>query len=86
MAERVLGEAGITVNKNMVPFDDKSAFTTSGIRVGTAAITTRGLKEAEMETVVSFIDEALMNPEDEAKLSEIHDQVNDMMEKFPLYR
>lgn len=86
VAERVLGEAGITVNKNMVPFDDKSAFTTSGIRVGTAAITTRGLKEAEMETVVSFIDEALMNPEDEAKLSEIHDQVNDMMEKFPLYR
>lgn len=86
VAERVLGEAGITVNKNMVPFDDKSAFTTSGIRVGTAAITTRGLKEAEMETVVSFMDEALMNPEDEAKLSEIHDQVNDMMEKFPLYR
>src|SRR5690554_5366013 len=86
VAERVLGEAGITVIKTMVPFDDKSAFTTSGIRVGTAAITTRGLKEAEMETVVSFIDEALMNPEDEAKLSEIHDQVNDMMEKFPLYR
>lgn len=86
VAERVLGEAGITVNKNMVPFDDKSAFTTSGIRVGTAAVTTRGLKEAEMETVVSFIDEALMNPEDQDKLSEIHDQVNDMMGKFPLYR
>lgn len=86
VAERVLGEAGITVNKNMVPFDDKSAFTTSGIRVGTAAITTRGLKEAEMETVVSFIDEALMNPENEDTLSEIHDRVNEMMEQFPLYR
>jgi glycine hydroxymethyltransferase len=86
VAERVLGEAGITVNKNMVPFDDKSAFTTSGIRVGTAAVTTRGLKEADMETVVSFIDEALMNPENEDTLSEIHDRVNEMMEQFPLYR
>lgn len=86
VAERVLGEAGITVNKNMVPFDDKSPFTTSGIRVGTAAITTRGLKEAEMEVIVSFIDDALMNPENEEKLSEIHDEVNDMMERFPLYK
>jgi len=86
VAEKVLGDAGITVNKNMVPFDDKSPFTTSGIRVGTAAVTTRGLKEKEMETIVSFIDEALMNPENEEKLSEIHDQVNDMMEQFPLYK
>jgi len=86
VAERVLGEAGITVNKNMVPFDDKSPFTTSGIRVGTAAVTTRGLKEAEMEEIVNLIDEALMNPENEEKLSAIHDQVNDMMERFPLYK
>src|SRR5690606_7886368 len=76
VAEKVLGDAGITVNKNMVPFDDKSPFTTSGIRVGTAAVTTRGLKEKEMDTIVAFIDEALMNPEDEQKLVEIHDQVN----------
>ncbi|HUH20042.1 serine hydroxymethyltransferase [Albibacterium sp.] len=86
VAERVLGEAGITVNKNMVPFDDKSPFTTSGIRVGTAAVTTRGLKEPEMQTIVNLIDEALMNPEDEEKLSEIHDKVNELMERFPLYK
>lgn len=86
VAERVLGEAGITVNKNMVPFDDKSPFTTSGIRVGTAAVTTRGLKEEEMQTIVNLIDEALMNPENEEKLSEIHDEVNELMERFPLYK
>jgi len=86
VAERVLGEAGITVNKNMVPFDDKSAFTTSGIRVGTAAVTTRGLKEKEMQTIVNLIDEALMNPENEEKLAAIHDQVNELMERFPLYK
>jgi glycine hydroxymethyltransferase len=86
VAERVLGEAGITVNKNMVPFDDKSPFTTSGIRVGTAAVTTRGLKESEMQTIVNLIDEALMNPENEEKLSEIHDEVNALMERFPLYK
>ncbi|TCK83161.1 serine hydroxymethyltransferase [Albibacterium bauzanense] len=86
VAERVLGEAGITVNKNMVPFDDKSPFTTSGIRVGTAAVTTRGLKEKEMQTIVNLIDQALMNPENEEKLAEIHDEVNDLMERFPLYK
>jgi len=86
VAERVLGEAGITVNKNMVPFDDKSPFTTSGIRVGTAAVTTRGLKENEMQTIVNLIDEALMNPENEEKLAEIHDEVNELMERFPLYK
>src|SRR5690554_700264 len=85
-AEEALGKADITVNKNMVPFDDKSAFTTSGIRVGTAAVTTRGLKEAEMQTIVNLIDEALMNPENEEKLSEIHDKVNELMERFPLYK
>lgn len=86
VAERVLGEAGITINKNMIPFDDKSAFITSGIRVGTAAITTRGLKEADMKTVVDFIDEALVNHEDEEKLADIHNQVNEMMARFPLYK
>lgn len=86
VAERVLGEAGITINKNMIPFDDKSAFITSGIRVGTAAITTRGLKEEDMKTVVDFIDEALMNHENEDRLAEISTQVNEMMERFPLYK
>lgn len=86
VAERVLGEAGITINKNMIPFDDKSAFITSGIRVGTAAITTRGLKEEDMKTVVDFIDKALMNHENEDKLAEISTQVNEMMERFPLYK
>ncbi|WP_118193479.1 serine hydroxymethyltransferase [Albibacterium indicum] len=86
VAERVLGEAGITINKNMIPFDDKSAFITSGIRVGTAAITTRGLKEADMKTVVDFIDEALVSHEDEEKLADIHNQVNEMMARFPLYK
>lgn len=86
VAERVLGEAGITINKNMIPFDDKSAFITSGIRVGTAAITTRGLKEDDMQTVVDFIDEALINHEDEEKLTSIQDQVNEMMGRFPLYK
>jgi len=85
-AENALGEAGITVNKNMVPFDDKSPFVTSGFRVGTAAITTRGLKEAEMEQVVALIDEALQHHDDEAKLHTIHDEVNTMMGDFPLYK
>lgn len=85
-AENALGEAGITVNKNMVPFDDKSPFVTSGFRVGTAAITTRGLKEAEMEQVVALIDEALQHHDDEAKLHAIHDEVNTMMGNFPLYK
>lgn len=85
-AENVLGEAGITVNKNMVPFDDKSPFVTSGIRVGTSAITTRGLEEAQMDEVVKLIDQALKNKGNEAQLDAIHDQVNEMMARFPLYR
>ena len=64
-AENVLVKADITINKNMVPFDDKSPFVTSGIRIGTAAITSRGMKEKHMDKIVSFIDTVLMNPEDE---------------------
>lgn len=86
VAEEALGAADITVNKNMVPFDKRSPFVTSGIRVGTAAITTRGLKEEHMETIVGFIDEVIKNHEDETILSNIADQVNDLMEKFPLYK
>jgi len=85
-AEVALGKAGITVNKNMVPFDDKSPFVTSGFRVGTAAITTRGLKEKHMEKIVGLIDEVIMHPEDEAHLKKVHKKVNEMMEKYPLYK
>lgn len=84
-AEEALGKADITVNKNMVPFDDKSPFVTSGIRVGTAAITTRGLKEEDMEAIVDFIDQAITNYEDDAKLETIAEQVNDMMGDKPLF-
>ncbi|WP_298756742.1 serine hydroxymethyltransferase [uncultured Psychroserpens sp.] len=84
-AEEALGKADITVNKNMVPFDDKSPFVTSGIRVGTAAITTRGLKETDMETIVGFMDEAIMNYQEEAKLESIAEQVNVMMSGKPLF-
>ena len=85
-AENVLGEAGITVNKNMVPYDDKSPFVTSGIRVGTSAITTRGLKETQMDEVVDLIDQALKSVGDEDALESIHEQVNEMMARFPLYK
>ena len=84
-AEQVLGKAEITTNKNMVPFDDKSAFVTSGIRTGVAAITTRGMKEEHMEFVVDVIDRSLMNADDEAILAAIRKEVNAFMEQFPLY-
>ena len=84
-AEYALGLADITVNKNMVPFDDKSPFITSGIRVGTAAITTRGLVENDMLRIVNFIDQAIMNFDNETKLKDICNEVNSMMSKFPLF-
>jgi len=84
-AEKALVKADITVNKNMVPFDDKSPFVTSGIRVGTAAVTTRGLKENDMIAIVDLIDEVILNYEDEAKLEEIAEKVNDMMSGLPLF-
>jgi len=84
-AEQVLGKADITVNKNMVPYDDKSAFVTSGIRVGVPAITTRGMNEGHMTNVVDFIDRALMNADDEAILSSIAKEVKIFMGQFPLY-
>ncbi len=85
-AEAVLGKAEITVNKNMVPFDDKSPFVTSGIRVGTAAITTRGLLESDMKTVVGFIDEALKSHENPQKLDSIAEDVIDFMKGRPLFK
>lgn len=86
LAENTLIKADITINKNMVPFDDRSPFVTSGIRVGTAAITTRGLKESDMANVVNLIDTALMNHSNESKLTELKHQVNQWMAEFPLYK
>ncbi len=86
VAEAALGIADITVNKNMVPFDDKSPFVTSGIRVGTAAITSRGLKEKHMEKIVEMIDAVISNPEDEASLKKISKKVKAMMDENPLYK
>ena len=85
-AENALIKADITINKNMVPFDDKSPFVTSGIRIGTPAITSRHLKEADMATVVSFIDKVLMNADNESVLQSVKKEVNHMMESFPLYK
>ena len=80
-----MGKADITVNKNMVPYDDKSAFITSGIRVGVPAITTRGMKSADISILVDFIDEAIRHAEDETTLAEIRKKVNTHMKAFPLY-
>lgn len=85
MAENVLVKADITVNKNMVPFDDKSPFVTSGIRLGTAALTTRGLKEDAIPALVELIDKVLMNKEDEAVINEVKSEVNQIMNKYPIF-
>ncbi len=86
IAEQSLGQAHITINKNMVPFDTESPFVTSGMRVGTAAITTRGMKEADMEKVVELIDRVLANPTDESGLKAVSEEVNQWMHEFPLYQ
>ena len=85
MAEHALEAAGITVNKNAVPFDTRSPFVTSGIRIGTPATTSRGLKEAEMVKVAEWIDRALQNMEDETELAKIKVEVKELCEQFPLY-
>jgi glycine hydroxymethyltransferase len=84
-AENALVKAEITVNKNMVPFDDKSPFVTSGIRVGTPAITTRGLVEEDMETVVDLIDRVLMNINNEEVIAQVADEVNEMMSERAMF-
>ncbi|HYV93599.1 MAG TPA: serine hydroxymethyltransferase [Chitinophagales bacterium] len=84
-AENTLVRAEITLNKNMVPFDDKSPMVTSGIRVGTSAITSRGMKEGHMDQIVEWIDHIIMNADDESVLAGIHSQVNEFMKQFPLY-
>ncbi|MBR5147413.1 MAG: serine hydroxymethyltransferase [Bacteroidales bacterium] len=85
MVENTLVEADITVNKNMVPFDSRSPFQTSGLRIGTPAITTRGLKEEHMEPIVELIDDVISNIDNTAKLTAVREKVNDMMSQFPLF-
>ncbi|MGB0869391.1 MAG: serine hydroxymethyltransferase [Flavobacteriales bacterium] len=84
-AENALVKADITVNKNMVPFDTQSPFVTSGIRIGTAAVTTRGLKEDDMQKVIDFVDRVLMNYENEELLEDVAEEINAWMGQFPLF-
>ena len=84
-AENALEKADITVNKNMVPFDDKSPFVTSGIRIGTAAITTRGIKTDKIPEIVALIDKSLMNKENDTVLVEIKNSVNLLMKGLPIF-
>jgi len=84
-AEYALGLADITVNKNMVPFDDKSPFVTSGIRIGTPAITTRGVKENEVKKIVEFIDKAIFNYQNNNKMVGLCDEINKMMSQYPIF-
>jgi len=83
--ENTLVKADITINKNMVPFDSRTPFTTSGIRVGTPAITTRGLREVHMPLIVDLVDQVISNIEDEAVIGKVRSQVNEMMSEFPLF-
>ena len=85
LAEQSLGKADITVNKNMVPFDDKSPFVTSGMRVGTAAITTRGVTEIHIPKIVELIDRVIEDPENETTLTSVREEVNALMGELPLF-
>ena len=84
-ADAALIKAEITVNKNMVPFDDQPPMISSGIRVGTPAITTRGLKEAEVKTIVDLMDRVIVDPENDAIISEVKKEVNELMNGRPLF-
>lgn len=84
-AQETLDKAHITLNKNAVPFDDKSPFVTSGIRVGVPAVTTRGLKEKEMDMIANLVDTVLMNPDDEQVIAKVKHQVQELVSGFPLY-
>lgn len=84
-AENTLVQADITLNKNMVPFDDRSPFVTSGIRIGVPAVTTRGLKESDMPQIVDWLDRVLMNPDDNTVINTVKGEVNEFMSKFEMY-
>src|SRR5260221_8126476 len=86
IAEESLIKADITINKNMVPFDTQSPFVTSGMRIGTPAVTTRGMKEKDVVKVVELIDESLKKPEDQKHLKSVKKKVNTFVKKFPLYK
>ena len=86
LAQETLGKAEITINKNAVPFDDKSPFVTSGMRVGTAAITTRGFKETDMVKITQLIDKTLMNHDNDTIIGEVRKEVNKWMEGYPLFK
>jgi len=85
VVENTLVKADITLNKNMVPFDSRSPFQTSGVRIGTPAITTRGVKEDTIETIVELIDEVIMNIDDDKKIGAVREKVNSMMSKYPMF-
>ncbi len=85
-AEEALGKADITINKNMVPFDDKSPFVTSGIRIGTPAVTTRGLKESDMAKIVDLIDRVITNIDNDSEIEAVKKEVNSMMNGLPLFQ
>ena len=85
LAEKKLEEAGITVNKNMVPFDKKSPMITSGIRIGTPAVTTRGMKESDMKIIAKLIDKTLKNPNDESNLKQVKNEVVELCGSYPIY-
>jgi glycine hydroxymethyltransferase len=85
-AENALGKAGMTVNKNMVPFDQKSPFVTSGIRIGTPVVTTRGMKEKEMEIIGGFINRAIQNADNDMELEKIKKDVNELCSGYPLFK
>jgi len=85
LAEEVLGKAGITVNKNAIPFDQNPPMVASGVRIGTPAVTTRGMREPEMERIGEFITRALQAPEDDRALATIRAEVETLCRKFPLY-
>jgi len=84
-AEQKLEQAGITVNKNTIPFDTESPFVTSGIRIGTPALTTRGMKEAEMKRIGGFITEILKNPENDTVIRRVRAEVHELCTHFPLF-
>ncbi|MCG8607750.1 serine hydroxymethyltransferase, partial [bacterium] len=84
-SEEALERAGVTVNKNMVPFDNQSPFVTSGIRIGTAALTTRGMQESEMEEIAFLMDKVLSDVNNDSALRAVESQVSDLCSRFPLY-
>ena len=86
VVEKALEKADITLNKNMVPFDDRSPFQTSGIRVGTAAVTTRGVTEELMKPIAELIDRVIQNPENTDLIQKVRKQVNEMMDQYPLFK